>query len=122
MRGIDAERLTMLSMNRFSVLAAVLATIASFWGVLCYLVIFQDNPNEIAVRYFGPGYVVAAGYILRAIRVPSVQFRLLIWITSAVVQGTWLLLSGWEGNAALLLWWSFAFVVSVCGIFFDNRT
>jgi hypothetical protein len=80
---------------------------------------------------FGPGYVVTVLHIVRACHTPRPNWRLLLWITSAIVQGAWMfpilleiVRHGMDGSAFYALsfiWWVYAFLVSVVGVVADNQ-
>jgi hypothetical protein len=112
-------------MGKFRVLAGVLAFGGVLWGLFCLLLILPYD-SITALLYFGPGYVVTAGYIVRLCSTPPLGWRRAIWGLSALVQGAWLLwyltelLRGASGPRKpfewiALAWWSFAFSTSVLG-------
>lgn len=115
-------------MRRYRILAIILAIIASAWGVFCALfALFGDR--LAAIEMFGIGYIVAAGYIWRAISAPPVACRRAIWGLSATVQGCWLawgilalMHDGWRNTVFDVItngWWLFAFVVSAYAVVRD---
>ncbi len=114
-------------------LAVVLALGGCFWGVLVSLVFLRAEVSPLAVAVFGSGYLVTVGYIVRSISTPPPGVRVVIWMSSLLVQGAWLLwlmraviekvLAG--GSAAgdigniFTAWWVFATVASVAGLLAD---
>ncbi len=100
-------------------IAVVLALGGSYWGVLLLLVF---GPAVLFPVPFGIGYVVVAGYIVRAVSVPSLGTRRGVWVVSLAVQGAWLCagLTGGLAQAAdkpiPLLWWGFATVASAIAL------
>jgi len=81
---------------------------------------FAFGPRVLILPPTSVGYIVTAGYILRAVAVPSVNLRRFIWGTSILVQGVWLCVGIHDMTALrpnlLLLWWLFATVCSVVAI------
>lgn len=107
-------------MRRFRACAIVLAIGGIMWGVFCWGLF---GPGAFIM--LAPGYVVTVGYLVRACSTPPVGWRRMIWLTSAFVQGAWLL---WAMNTLLqggwfrggfstvaLCWWIGAFLVSGYG-------
>ncbi len=100
------------------IIAIVLALGGTFWGVFLLL---GFGPAALFPFPFGVGYVVTAGYIVRAVSVPSLGVRRAIWIASFVVQGAWLQSVGLPdllrtGPNVFSVWWGFATVASVIAI------
>lgn len=103
-------------------LAIILAIGGVGWGLFCLPFLFWSPSYSLMI--FGPGYVVTAGYILRACSTLSLGARVGVWLLSSLVQGAWLLWvliaifdGAWfRGNGAFqfvtLGWWIFAFVAS----------
>ena len=123
---------------RLRIFAGVLAAGGVFWGLFCLPLMIVGVPIR-TIPTFGPGYLVTAGYIMRALMAspPSglaVVLARAMWWLSALVQGAWLswLILGLIENpydstiwtpfgVLILLWWTFAFAVSVYGIFNEPR-
>jgi hypothetical protein len=108
----------------FRLIAILLAIGGCYWGVLLAGLITQENAIRSLV--YGPGYVVTAGYLVRAFCNVSVGWRRAIWIVSAIVQGTWLMFVGLgdilNGKLQLPnLWWLVTTVVSVYCAIADAR-
>lgn len=110
-------------MNRFRILAVVLALGATCWGVFCV-------PVTVAVPLLGllflPGYVLTVGYIAMACGTLSADRRRLVWVFSTFVQGAWLSLAlvgvvsdrGFRGDVFFVIaftWWCFATLASFYG-------
>ncbi|MEM1109589.1 MAG: hypothetical protein AAGH99_12960 [Planctomycetota bacterium] len=117
----------------FRILSSFLAFAGLIWGVLC-LPFFVINPSN-ALMFFGPGYLVTAGYIWRSVWPPSTNERKILWTLSGIVQGAWLVLtfetadsfwSSWNGGnlttKIVLSWWVIALAVSVAGLIADQKT
>jgi hypothetical protein len=102
------------------VVAFVLAAGAGFWGVL--LLLSFGLVALLPLHPFGWGYIVLAGYVIRAASCPTLGVRRAIWWVSIVVQGGWLCvgLADGLGRAAEKpiprLWWAFATVASVAAL------
>src|SRR4029077_20862040 len=67
-------------------IAALLALGGSFWGVFLLLAF---GPGVLVVPPTTAGFVVTAGYWFRAVTVPPMNIRRLIWVASILVQGGW---------------------------------
>ena len=104
------------------VIAVALAAGAAFWGALLLqmfgpAVLLPFNP-------FGLGYVILAGYVVRAVSCPSLGVRRAIWVASLVIQGGWLCISLTDadglGQAVQKpippLWWGSATLGSVVAL------
>jgi hypothetical protein len=100
-------------------IAFVLAVAGSFWGVL---LLVTGGLAALAPLPFGVGYLVTVGYIIRAVSVPSLTTRRVIWGASILVQGGWfayVALDAWPPAGAdlcLLLWWALATAGSVVAL------
>lgn len=98
-------------------IAVVLALGGSGWGVFLLLAF---GPAVLFPVPFGVGYVVTAGYILRASTTPAIGLRRLIWGASVLVQGAWLCLGiadlGRTGPNLFFWWWAFATAASVVAL------
>lgn len=115
-------------------LAALLALGGSFWGVLLSASMLKPEASPLAWLFFGPGYLVTLGYLVRTVTTPSVAARRMIWICSILVQGAWLLVLVWDVVKQLssgrsvneprlfAAWWIFATVASVVGLFAERPT
>lgn len=115
------------------VLAILLALGGCCWGLLLSPWLFRSDVSPLAIAVFGPGYVVTLGYIVRSLSTPTTAVCVLIWVSSLLVQGAWLLLLIWgviekaaSGGAVAhevasipAAWWVFAFVASVAGLLAD---
>jgi hypothetical protein len=121
----------------FRFLAGVLAAGGIFWGFLCSVFMFHN----LATLIFIPGYIITVGYIVRCCYTPRLLWRRVIWGTSAVVQGAWLIsimgicifsvysdlrhAGDVEDDVLPIifdsLWWAFAFGISIYGFWFDKR-
>lgn len=111
-------------------LAALLALGGCFWGLILSPWFFRRDVSPLAIATFGPGYLVTLGYIVRSVSTPPLGARYLIWASSFLVQGAWLLWLSWgtmEGIAAgrsvlrdvanpMAAWWVFATAASVVGL------
>jgi hypothetical protein len=114
-------------------LAIVLALGGCFWGLLLAPWLFRADVSPLAVVVFGPGYLVTLGYIVRSASTPPTGVRLLIWVSSLLVQGAWLLFLTWgviekiaAGGSAthdigniMTAWWIFATAASAVGLVAD---
>jgi hypothetical protein len=115
-------------------LAILLALGGCYWGLLLSpWLFFRANVSPLAVIVFGPGYLVTLGYIVRSVSTPPAGFRVLIWVSSLLVQGAWLLFMIWNvfetiaaGGSAMhdienimTAWWVFATAASVVGLLAD---
>ena len=93
-------------------LAGALATWGGLWG---FLLLIACPFSLQFVLVFGPGYVVTAGCLLRAISELSYRVRLAIWGASALLQGAWfgfaLLHRSWIW--LFLPWWGTATLLSI---------
>lgn len=72
----------------------------------------------LPITPFGVGYVVLAGYIVRAVSCPNLGVRRAIWVASVLVQGEWLCLGLADGRVLSTpsLWWAFATLASVAAL------
>jgi hypothetical protein len=112
-------------------LAILLALGGCYWGLLLSPMVFRRDVSPLALAIFGPGYFVTLGYIIRSVSTPPKGFRLLIWLSSLLVQGAWLLGLIWDviekmaagGSVGVaniaMAWWVFATVASMAGLIFD---
>ena len=114
-------------------LAILLALGGCLWGLLLSPWLFQRDVSPLAIAVFGPGYLVTLGYIVRSISTPPPGARLLIWVSSLLVQGGWLLFLIWGvieklvagGSVArdianpATAWLVFATVASLVGLLAD---
>jgi hypothetical protein len=112
----------------------LLALGGTFWGVLLAPWLFQPGVSPVAWVVFGPGYLVTIGYVIRAIGTPPRGARYLIWVSSLLIQGAWLLWLIWdvtervaEGRSVnepslMAAWWLFATVSSVVGLLTERPT
>jgi hypothetical protein len=113
----------------FRVLALSLAIGGAAWGLVVLVLLLLGGHALDFVLIFGPGYAITAAYAVRACHTPRQKWRLLLWIMSALVQGSWLVPSVLDvvrgGGAQTtfyflsLGWWAYAFLVSVYGIVGD---
>jgi hypothetical protein len=113
----------------FRLLALSLAIGGSIWGLFTMSFLLVGAHPFDFIRLFGPGYVVTVLYIARACHTPNPNWRIMLWISSALIQGAWfgpvLLevsrrgLPEFSFELLSLGWWMYAFVVSVCGIVGD---
>ena len=115
-------------------LAVVLALGGFYWGFLLAWIflpglIFRLFGPEVTLFEFGlaGGYLITAFYIVRSARTPPLVVRRLMWITSLLVQGSWLAWGVWcisqefaSGDPPktihFVLWWMFATVASLVGL------
>src|SRR5436190_21516336 len=72
------------------IIAALLGTGGCLWGAFCLVALIAFGFPLLGVLWFVPGYVVTAGYLLRAISAPSPGICCVIWVLSLLVQGVWL--------------------------------
>jgi hypothetical protein len=115
-------------------LAIQLAIGGSFWGLLLLPVLLSPNVPALAVAVLVPGYLVTVGYIVRSVCTPPPEGRLLIWVSSLLVQGAWLLFLigsviekavaggsvAQDVSSVPAVWWLFATVASVVGLLADR--
>jgi hypothetical protein len=106
-------------------MAVGLAIIATLWGVYClFFIAFGAWP---AVLVLVPGYALTAGYYWRGFGKPSFGWARAIWLSSLVVQGTWLAVAlcwGKPRNASewiLVAWWALASAYSAIGFLLERR-
>ena len=103
-------------------IAILLAVVSCFWGVLLLHVF---GPLAIVAFPFGLGYIVMVGYIVRAVSVPALDIRRMIWGTSIAVQGMWLCIAITEldttGINLVFMWWLFATVASVAALIAETN-
>jgi hypothetical protein len=130
MKNTQAERRTAWVARS---LATLLAIGGCFWGLLLSPWLLRPDVSPLAVAVFGPGYLVTVGYIVRSVSKPPTAGRLLIWLSSLLVQGAWLLFLIWgmiekvaAGRSAAhdvanatTAWWAFATLASVVGLLAD---
>jgi hypothetical protein len=114
-------------------LAILLALGGCGWGLLLSPWLLRAHVTPLAVALFGPGYLVTLGYIVRSVSTPPAGVRMLIWASSLLVQGAWLLFLIWgvtekvaSGGSAttdasnlMMAWWAFATAASVAGLLAD---
>jgi hypothetical protein len=122
------DKLQALSEPRL--VAMLLAVGGCFWGLLLLPWLFQPDVSPRALAVFGPGYLVTLGYIVRSVTTPPRAVRYLIWASSILVQGAWLVWLIWAvteqlaaGRSVLrdianlmTAWWVFATAASVVGL------
>lgn len=105
------------------IIAALLALGGAFWGFLL-LMIFNTEGSASRLSIFilvaGPGYLVTAGYAVRALLSVSFIVRITIWRCSMLVQGAWLIF-GVIVPTPLTLWWLLAFVGSIFAASKESR-
>lgn len=100
-------------------IAVALTAGAGFWGGL---LLIAYGPLVLLPVPFGIGYVVLAGYAVRAVSCPALGVRRLIWAVSIAVQGAWLGVAISEGVAHITqkpvtpLWWAAATLGSVVAL------
>ncbi len=99
-------------------IAVILALGGSFWGVF---LLWGFGPAALIPLPFGVGYLVTAGYIVRAVSLPSLDVRRIIWGASLMVQCGWLLSIGLPdlsrtGPDLFFVWWAFASIASAVAI------
>ena len=130
MKNTQAERPTSWVARSLAILLAIGGCL---WGLLLSPWLLRSDVSPLAVAVFGPGYLVTVGYIVRSVSTPPRAGRLLIWLSSLLVQGAWLLFLIWEviekvaaGRSAahdvanvMTAWWAFATVASVVGLLAD---
>jgi hypothetical protein len=115
------------------IMAGLLAAGGTLWGLFCLpFLVGADwvhlNSTDLSIL---AGYLVTVGYFIRCCSHPPLSARRGIWIFSTVVQGGWL---GWyvwgaiHGGARAsafefmaVLWWIFAFVVSLVGLIIESH-
>jgi hypothetical protein len=106
-------------------IAAVLAIGGAFWGVaLAGLFNSEGDPGRVLIFCLtaGPGYLITLGYLLRAVWYPPLPVSVVIWMSSIVVQGTWLMIGLSDGKLSLfLLWWLGAFLASGVALWLEFR-
>jgi hypothetical protein len=105
-------------------IAIILAVGGSIWGAFLILAFGPAAPLFLP---FSIGYMVTAGYVVRAVSVPPLQVRRVIWAASILVQGGWLVFAGLPGLARqgphlFALWWAFATVCSVVALAAERET
>lgn len=71
-------------------IAGILAIGGCSWGILFLPLLVRKNVSPLAIMVFGPGYLVTFGYLVRLFGTPPLAWRYLIWISSLVVQGAWI--------------------------------
>lgn len=100
-------------------IAGVLACGGAFWGLLLLPALGLGLP---IMAMLGPGYLLTAGYFVRAFSEPTYEKRLVIWLASISIQGTWLIvaLARFGLNPLALLWWGPAVIVSVVAAVLDG--
>jgi hypothetical protein len=111
------------------IMAGILAAGGALWGLFCLpFLIGGDwvhlNRTDLSIL---AGYLVTIGYFIRCFSNPPLSARRAIWGFSTIVQGGWLSWYIWgaiHGGArasafefVAVLWWLFAFVVSLVGLF-----
>ena len=109
-------------------LAGLLAIGGSFWGLILSPWLFRPEASPLAWAVFGPGYLITIGYIIRTISMPPLGVRYLIWVSSLLVQGAWLLWLIWavivqladdhsvNEPSMMAAWWFFATVASAVAL------
>src|ERR1700677_1270816 len=70
----------------FRILAGLLAAGGIFWGLLC----LENIDYSLHSLIFIPGYIITVGYIVRCFYTPRLFWLRVIWGSSAIVQGAWL--------------------------------
>lgn len=136
--GNGAAIVTIRRTAQLRMLARVLAVGGGFWSVFC-LPLLLGGVATRTIPTLGPGYLITAGYVIRAVmpNPPSAEgarWARRIWCLSAVVQGVWL---GWWWSGAIenprdhtlmspfgisiMLWWTFATIASLYGVFAEPR-
>lgn len=108
-------------------IAFVLACLATWWGVVA-LGVFTTLPLWSPVFVLGvvAGYLITGAYWWLFIGTPPAWVRMLLWVSSFIVQTSWLLsylLFGELPLSPLHAWWLLASIGSLVALAFEpNRT
>ncbi len=112
------------------IVAGFLAAGGILWGTFVFLLLLAFQFPPLAVIVFVPGYLVTAGYVIRALSKPPLDVCFLIWLASILVQGAWL---GWfigQGGLSQLRapidglmagWWMAACTLSAWAFWYEFR-
>ena len=109
------------------VLAGILSAGGLVWGIILLALALTNGWRGIlgVTLYFGLGYLVWAGWIVRTFTSLRFSFRVSIWIGSVAYHSVYLLgsLKDFNGrNGELLIyWWSAALFLSLVALALERK-